>query len=252
MNSRLNLKARVACKTCSGWLAIGFTTTPGRMVGSSAIIGVDGTVRAYRLRGKAVSMVEALPEPEQTLRDTKLELSPAGVVFTFTATLGEAGLPADLHERAADVIYAAGPAAYLSYHGGMRGGTSIQLRVRDSATPTNVPLGGGDDALSGVGVGEGQGTSTAVFVILACFLGVVVGAAVAIAAVRYRPKLGGYSETARGEAGVNASETLGYKKKPAPKVALRKVKTSTSRACNSDTVIAKSPTFQIRVHEDSL
>jgi hypothetical protein len=222
VEGKLDLKARVECKSCAGWVAIGFATTPGRMVGSDAIIGSNAGVKAYRLRGKSVGAVQELPQGEQMLRKTSVDISSSGVVFKFTVTLGESGVPADIHERAADVIFASGPAAYLSYHGGTRGATRVQLQVRLSLLDTSTSLGlGAGQALSGTGSGGIMGTTSAIFITIACLLGVVVGGAVAIAAVRYRPKLGGYAEAARAEAVDSNSEALGHKVKPS-RIALRK------------------------------
>ena len=168
------------------------------MVGSDAIIGSNAGVKAYRLRGKSVGAVQELPQGEQMLRKTSVDISSSGVVF------------------------ASGPAAYLSYHGGTRGATRVQLQVRLSLLDTSTSLGlGAGQALSGTGSGGIMGTTSAIFITIACLLGVVVGGAVAIAAVRYRPKLGGYAEAARAEAVDSNSEALGHKVKPS-RIALRK------------------------------
>jgi hypothetical protein len=119
------LKVRLECKTCAGWVALGFPTSPAAMVGASAIIGVPGgQVSAYRLGGKSVSSVAMLDATQQAaLRDKSVSTADGGVSLEFSSSLGKGIMPASLSD--VDVIYASGQSAALSYHFGTRGGSRV-------------------------------------------------------------------------------------------------------------------------------
>ena len=195
-NGTNHLKARIECKTCRGWLGIGFPTTPGRMVGAKAIIASNGRVRGYHLKGKSTGAVQEMPESEQKLRDTSVETTAAGVSFKFTVSLGQMGVPTvDVingtasTDVVANMIYAFGSAPFLGYHA-HRGATTVKLHVRQEQADVND----GAAALGTADASAGAGAS-AVVIVIACLAGVVVGGAVAVGAIRWRPIIGGYRPT---------------------------------------------------------
>jgi len=104
-------KARVHCPTCKGWIGLGFAgSRPGAMIGGKAVIGNfddTGSVAAFRLNGKNVPSVTKTIAESVQLKDTKLE-SGEGVTLSFTADLGSGGVPADLKENIAHLIFSAG------------------------------------------------------------------------------------------------------------------------------------------------
>merc|ERR550537_1186106 len=97
------------------------------MVGATAIIGsASGSVKSYALNGKAETSVVPLgQEVQDQLVDAGVDSTDGGLSVFFTATLGEAGVPLSLDN--AQLIYAAGPNATLSYHASRRGGSQVDF-----------------------------------------------------------------------------------------------------------------------------
>ena len=195
------LKARVACASCTGWIAMGFPATPGTMVGATAIIGepASASVKAYSLGARTASAVVPLPASEQQLRGVLISSADGGVSMEFTVTLGEAGVPADL--AAADILHASGGSPAVSYHGGTRGGTVVRFQMRTPDALSAMDMGtlgqalgqsrGGDAAAGGLGSGA--------LVLIACIVSFVIGAAVVIGVMKVMRRDRGYHKPGASE-----------------------------------------------------
>jgi hypothetical protein len=178
---------RVACPSCNGWVAVGFPQTPGRMLGSTAIIAADGAVRAYSLEGYSVGGVRELPEAEQLLRGASIERSAGGVTVKFTATLGEAGIPTSLDD--VEMVYANGPRDSLGYHGGgSKGSARVMFQERLSQGVLGQELAGALSGASPDGMVQGW------LLVIGCVLSFVVGAAVVVASLNNARARRGYEK----------------------------------------------------------
>jgi hypothetical protein len=104
-----------------GWLGFGFSSN-GRMVGSSAVIGLPDTPLGptnpgkYSLGGQSVGAVQLVPDEEQTLTGTSITQNATHTTMKFTKRLVEDG---ELTINAYDentFIYATGIVNALSPH----------------------------------------------------------------------------------------------------------------------------------------
>jgi len=124
------IKMRVYCADCKGWLAIGFSKYPGAMIGATAVIATPSGLALYFLGGKSESSV--VPLEQQTLTDSQV-ISNNGLTMFFTAKLGENGIPKDL--STADLIYAMGTKTTIGWHDQFRDGKRLQLTAVAEAAP---------------------------------------------------------------------------------------------------------------------
>ena len=91
------LRARLRCRLCRGWIALGFANTPGFMPGSKAVAALSQSVVAYDLTGRAPFMVNPLPASDQAhLSSTSVVRDATGVTMEFTVPAGQIGVPDDL------------------------------------------------------------------------------------------------------------------------------------------------------------
>ena len=90
--SEATLKGRLVCESCTsgGMLGLGFAATPKTMNGATAIIGTSaGGVAIYELAN-----YEPTLSAQQTLFDTEVVATDAGLEFAFTVPLPLAAAPA--------------------------------------------------------------------------------------------------------------------------------------------------------------
>jgi hypothetical protein len=104
-----------------GWLGFGFSSN-GRMVGSSAVIGLPdkplgpSNPGKYSLGGQSVGAVQLVPDEEQTLTDTSITQNATHTTMKFTKRLVEDGeLAIDAYGENT-FIYATGIVNALSPH----------------------------------------------------------------------------------------------------------------------------------------
>ena len=187
------LRARLRCRLCRGWIALGFANTPGFMPGSKAVAALSQSVVAYDLTGRAPFMVNPLPASDQAhLSSTSVVRDATGVTMEFTVPAGQIGVPDDLGVLDEDtnmypvtsLIYASGPLANdrgsaLTYHGSTRGAIDVRLQP---PTQTNVLLTSVAAGLTADEEGDSssssqvQGPSAGVLVLIACLCSFVLGA----------------------------------------------------------------------------
>ena len=118
----------------TGWLALGFASVPGAMVGATAVLGnaASGEVALYALVSRdamnPAAAATRLPPAQQALKPSasSIEAESGGLTLSFaledTTTLQTFG--------AATLLYASGPtaaAAALAYHSAARGANSAPL-----------------------------------------------------------------------------------------------------------------------------
>ncbi|KAL7494543.1 hypothetical protein ACHAWT_003225 [Skeletonema menzelii] len=72
-----------------GWIALGFSSPDGRMVGSTAIIGLPDMKEAkyYALEGMSKSLITLLPESQQTLQEAIIIQEDGSTVLSFAKSL---------------------------------------------------------------------------------------------------------------------------------------------------------------------
>eukprot|EP00984_Skeletonema_dohrnii_P000920 scaffold299_cov137-Skeletonema_dohrnii-CCMP3373.AAC.2 len=108
-----------------GWIGLGFSTPNGRMVGSTAIIGLPDEKEAkyYALDGMAESMITPLPESEQTLQEATILQNDGFTVMTFAKSLTD-----DEHISMGEntFIFAAANSNQFGYHD-KRGAVTLNL-----------------------------------------------------------------------------------------------------------------------------
>jgi len=179
------LKARLHCPACRGWLALGFAASPNSMIGATAIIGnhnENGIVAVHYLGGKSVSQVETNVGASLQLRNSRVETaSSGGITMYFTATLGTGGVPSSL--STADLLYAAGNSRKLGYHGGFRGGARVKFVTMPPSAP---PLGLVNERYGQAGNNHndgGGGGSDITLVGVLCAMGGFVAGAVLVASI---------------------------------------------------------------------
>jgi hypothetical protein len=125
-----------------GWLGFGFSTN-GRMVGSSAVIGLPDEPLGptnpgkYSLAGESVGAVQLVPDEEQTLTDTSITQNSTHTTLRFTKSLVEDG---ELTINAYDqntFIYATGIINALSPHS-REGAFTMKLSPCGFGTGDNI------------------------------------------------------------------------------------------------------------------
>ena len=212
------LRARIRCRGCTGWLAIGFPqagSPPGLMPGSRALVAIGEGVVAYELGGRAVEAVQPSPASMQAqLSETSVKRDENGVTMDFVATMGS-WLPASIGAIDEDsgelsptnVLYASGPFSNdertaLSYHGGLRGSYDVTFQPRDVISldgGSSLALSADDAQVSSTGEGMPAGSLT----LIGCIVGFILGAIVVGAADRTRtwlkrgPYVNGYGKAPR-------------------------------------------------------
>ena len=78
-----------------GWLGLGFSSSDGNMVGSTAVIGLPDVKEGksnpayYALDGMVDSMITPLPESQQTLQDPKISQENGLTVMSFAKSLDD-------------------------------------------------------------------------------------------------------------------------------------------------------------------
>lgn len=72
-----------------GWIGLGFSSPDGRMVGSTAVIGLPDVKEAkyYALEGMAETMITLLPESQQNLQEATILQDDGVTVLTFAISL---------------------------------------------------------------------------------------------------------------------------------------------------------------------
>ena len=119
------LRARLHCRLCTGWIALGFASSPGAMSGASAIVATESDVVAYDLIDRLAEAVRpSRARAQQQLSGTSVQRDERGVTMEFTAMVGEAGVPPSLGDvsgrtggrrdgeiTVTELIFASGPFA---------------------------------------------------------------------------------------------------------------------------------------------
>jgi len=187
--SATELRARVRCPTCKGWVAIGFAKVPNSMIGGTAIVG-GGTrlsVATYSLGGKKRKDVTRINSATFQLRDTTIQRDD-GLTMAFTAKLGEGGVPATL--SSANLLYGTGTQRELSYHGSLRGAATIEMVTlapsASQVTFNSQRFGQAADIPSG----GGGGVDNTLVGVLSTFGGFIVGVMLVVFIVKRRMKVG--------------------------------------------------------------
>jgi hypothetical protein len=129
-----------------GWLGFGFSTN-GRMVGSSAVIGLPdeplgpANPGKYSLAGESVGAVQLVPDIEQTLTDTSITQNATHTTMQFTKRLVEDGeLTINAYDKNT-FIYATGIVNALSPHS-REGAFTMKLSACGFADGDNVSASG--------------------------------------------------------------------------------------------------------------
>ena len=156
------------CATCEGgWIGVGFTDTPGAMVGATAVLGwTEGDVGLYSLEamnaGNPSAAITALPPAEASaLQDATIESADGGGV-TMAFTIKSDVLVGELAVKT--LLYATGEdAAAPSYHGDSRGAKMTNLLVAAPSLPPGAtePDAAVDAPARAVAPGELEATTTA-------------------------------------------------------------------------------------------
>ena len=110
-----------------GWVGLGFSSSDGRMVGSTAVIGnhLDTKEPAYyALNGMADSMIALLPESKQTLSEAAISQENGLTVMRFAKRLVDDD-HIDFGENT--FIFAAGVSNHFGYHGSQRGSVTLWI-----------------------------------------------------------------------------------------------------------------------------
>jgi hypothetical protein len=130
-----------------GWIGFGFSTN-GRMVGSSAVIGLPNEPLGqtnpgkYSLAGESVGAVQLVPDEEQTLTDTSITQNATHTSMKFTKRLVEDGeLTINAYDKNT-FIYATGIVNALSPHS-REGAFTMRLSPCGFASGDNIPVNGG-------------------------------------------------------------------------------------------------------------
>ena len=86
-----HLHAQLRASQVTGrWLAVGFPTTAGQMIGTTAVIGSDDDgVQVYSLSGQYAALVDPLASVWQTLTGTSFEVRDGMTILTFSKRLDE-------------------------------------------------------------------------------------------------------------------------------------------------------------------
>jgi len=113
------------------WVSIGFSTD-GSMVGSDAVIGSSSlAVQKYNLDGKDTALVVPMPDGQQTLTDTSVEVKDGQTIMKFTKIMKEAG-EVEISPADNTFIWAYGSSPTLGYH--LAGRAALDLNLSSGAS----------------------------------------------------------------------------------------------------------------------
>jgi len=181
------LRARIHCPTCKGWVALGFADVPGAMTGGTAIIGNTGPsnfLATVNLNGKKREQVQTNVGASLQLREASTN-SEQGVTISFAANLGQGGVPKTL--STANLLFAAGSSKGLSYHAARRGAVTIEMvTLPPLATSVGVALEGQKfgQAAEGGDNPNGSGTDNTLVGVLSAFAGFAAGCILVVVIVK--------------------------------------------------------------------
>jgi len=98
------------------WLGIGFSED-GQMIGGEAVVGTpeDGNVQKWQLVSKGATALKLMPESQQTLSNTKIEVVNGQTIMKFTKIMRE---PGEIEISTGDntFLWAHGSSNTIGYH----------------------------------------------------------------------------------------------------------------------------------------
>jgi hypothetical protein len=130
----MKIKLTLAQEAWLAWGHRGATDPPGKMSGSSAVIGLPGvgSVRKYAITGRSESAVQAVADERQTLGDATLSQEDGVTTMQFTKLLEEPGEP-KIVMNGTNLVFAFGQANELGYHGSQKGGLTVSFAAGGGA-----------------------------------------------------------------------------------------------------------------------
>ncbi|KAL7541591.1 hypothetical protein ACHAWF_006979 [Thalassiosira exigua] len=120
------------------WVGIGFSRD-GQMVGSEAVLGLpsESSVLKYNMASKSSSGVQPMPQEQQTLADTSIEVKDGKTVMRFTKIMKEEG-EIEIGTGDNTFLWAYGSGNALGYHAQRK---SFELSLSSQTVEATIQVG---------------------------------------------------------------------------------------------------------------